>query len=499
MCFKKLFSRLLLGAILYTARSGSAMQPEDPARGINYREAFDQTEIHKKFRDHLVAQGCTSNLYEQTKHQQNESKQSSPAAAAAIEMHAQAPEKECLIDIQPEKSSSDPKAQAAYEQACINNLRAAHRWILTAPARRNLTLLGLFIGAAGVTTYYLGADSFGGSFSVFAVVFNSVHQLRSTMDSLYNLAFPPAHPLNPLEERFAKTQCYIPKALWPMIIEKFMLARQNQFEQRRAMEYIEFALGITTYKPKPELQLTQSKLAQVTSALHSNIDTFFRDYEYRSQKESPAAAKEPVEVKAAAPAKEAIEAPSLSDFCCILKINTDKFIQSLVDNKSPAPRYIYLFGPGGIGKTHFVQKLCSWIEQFLPGSIQFEDLVITAANELEGNEGRPGAFLRVLRNQLLSNKRASVVFMDEATWLNNDGMISPAKRVFNGDQSKLSTTYFGAGVEGAGINLAMPPMLIFCAGNEDIKDKALDSRFDKPRYPLPKQNGTCWACIECCS
>lgn len=77
--------------------------------------------------------------------------------------------------------------------------------------------------------------------------------------------------------------------------------------------------------------------------------------------------------------------------------------------------------------------------------------------------------------------------MDEASWLNKDDIISPAKRVFNGNLSRLSTSYFGGGLEGFGINLKMPPALIFVASNEEIKDPALKTRFDVIEFPSPKK------------
>lgn len=349
--------------------------------------------------------------------------------------------------------------QKAYEHACSNRLRSARRWAITEPARESLTLLALLTGAAIATNKGAGEESVGGSFSIFAAIFNGVYLLREAINSGFNLAFQPQSALTRLETRFALNQCFIPKALWPAIIEKFMLARQNPFEQRKCMDFIEFTLGLTTYKPKPPLPLQETSALEVIAELHRRIDQFFNDYNDTSDGE-----------------------------CCrMLKVNIAKFVFDLLNN-SQTSRYIYLCGPGGIGKTYFVHTLCSWIEELLPGAVQYDNLVITSAEELEGSSQRPGAMLRVLRNQLIANKRGSVIFMDEATWLNHDGMISAAKRVFNGDQSTLSTSYFGSGIEGTGITLKMPPMLIFVASNDEIKNPALKSRFDTIKYPLPKED-----------
>lgn len=438
--------------------------PQDPVSNIRYTDAFDQTAVYSKFKKYLITVGCASNVFE------------SPQDAkpmASLDNQDSKEDRPINDDVpllvagikQDSPTLIDQLIQAEYEEACLKKLRSARNWAITEPARESLTLLGLLIGAATSTTALLGTDSFGGSFSVSAVMFNAVFLLRDSIRSVYNYAYPPIHALNRLEEKFARNKCYIPKVFWGKIIEEFMKARQNQFAQLKAMDFLEFALELTTYKPKPMLMLNQTKQDQICSNLHDRIDSFFKDYEFGAAKDK-----------------------SITNFCWCIKINTDKFIKALATKKSQAPRYIYLFGPGGIGKTYFIQKLCSWIEELIPGSVRFENMTITTPTELEGDTERPSAILRVLRNQLMSNKNASVVFMDEATWLNDNGMINSAKRVFNGDQSRISTSFFGAGIEGAGINLAIPPMFIFCAGNKKIDDLALASRFDSPTYPLPKQS-----------
>lgn len=410
------------------AQMGSS-SPQDPLLRIDYMDAFNQSKIHERFKNLMLASGCAGNVFSKSSTEQLPTK----------------------------NKPLNPIVQKAYEQACLKKLQSARRWTITEPARESLTLLALSIGAAVATYKMIDEKSMGGSFSIFATISSSVFLLREVINSGYNFAFQSRSALTRLEESFAQNQCFIPKALWPAIIEKFMLARQNPFEQRKCMDFIEWTLGLTTYKPKPALAPKTGDASTIIKELHTRIDQFFNDYNDTSDGE-----------------------------CCrTLKVNISKFILDLFNNTQTS-RCMYLCGPGGIGKTYFVQLLCSWIEELLPGSVQFEDLVITSAEELEGSQQRPGAMLRVLRNQLTANKRASVLFMDEATWLNHGHMTDCAKRVFNGNQSKLSTSYFGDGIEGTGINLNMPPMLIFVASNDEIKDPALKSRFDTIKYPLPK-------------
>ncbi len=451
---------------------GSSQQ--DPLSRINYRDAFDQKKIHKKFEWLMRELGCAENVF-------------GPDDSSAI-----------VIDIRDDKSLQpsctqssweflrrlaleltlqDPDqspylTQQDYERACVNCLQAARRWAITEPARESMTLMGLMGCAVAAIKKMVGPESMGGSFGIFTGLFNAAFLCRPCIRSCYNWQWPPAHPLNDLEGRFAKNQCFIPKALWRVIIEKFMIARNNQFQQRECTDFIEFALGLTTYKPKPEIKIDghpvdEHSVTRAMEILSPQIDQFFADYE--DQEDG-------------------------GKSILFIKLNVYKFLQVLVGKTDEAPRYIHLHGPGGIGKTHFVYKLSEWINKIIPNSIRFEDLVITSAEELEGSVNRPGAILRVLRNQVIEDKRGSIVFMDEATWLNREDMISPAKRVFNGNLANLSTAYFGGGIEGAGIKLKLPPMLIFVASNEEIKDAALKSRFDTILFPSPTQQTlTCHA------
>jgi len=446
-------------AFLATAGTGANAMFEvqqDPLNRINYRDAFDQTKITGQFRGLMERWGCAANVFGQTD--------------ASIDIAEIFSEQDIVAD----QDMLDYE-ESDYAQACLNQLHIARRWTITEPAREALTFMALEAIAAGILMKTLKADSLGGSFSVFAALFNSVHLLNSAVRSLYTLAYPPAHPLCILEELFAKNQCFIPKALWPMIIEKFMLARLNQFEQRKSIDYIEFALGLTIYKPKPSVRLKNNiGLEEGMGYLFENIDKFFEDY---------------------------VDQKDNQTSLWILKHNVYKFVKALrgdVVGEVESPRYLYLHGPGGIGKTHFIHQLCAWINELIPGSIHFEEVTVSTPDELEGNQERPGVFLRVFRNQLMNDKKGSVIFIDEATWLNNEGMVSPAKRVFNGNQSRLSTTYFGAGVDGTGVAIKAPPMLIFVACNETIRDIPLQSRFDCIQFPMPKMQTLVQHALKTC-
>ena len=114
------------------------------------------------------------------------------------------------------------------------------------------------------------------------------------------------------------------------------------------------------------------------------------------------------------------------------------------------------------------------------------NLHITSPEELEGNDKRSGVFLNILRNQCTERRRGSVVVLDEASFLNSENFISPSKRVFNGTFTQLKTTYFGTGIDGSGVTLKVPPILLLATNNEEITDPALKSRFDVINFPNPK-------------
>jgi len=401
---------------------------------INYRDAFNQSDIHKRYENLLKSWGCDTNVFDQVQ----------PSTLAQTKIDG-----EDLIEL-----------EKKYQKACLKRLFSVRRRAITTPALASLVMIGLMACSTTVISRTLTKNSYLQSYSIYNSISSCIPMFGSILEAIHNLVFPRVHPLDTLEEHFAKNKCFIPKTLWPAITEKFMIARNNQFEQQANMNFLYFALGLTTYKPKLTLHLSKNDVQGVIDELHQRIDQFFGDY-YQ---------------------------PKTTQTCCqLIKLNVSKFVLNLLGSHDNPPRYISFHGPAGIGKTFFVRQLSEWIEELLPGTVNFESMVIASPEELEGNKQRPGAILRVLNNQLKADKRGSVVFIDEATWLNDPRMASCAKRVFNGDQSTLSTDYFGVGIDGVGVNLTMPPMLIFVASNEEIKNPALKSRFDVIKYPLPSQ------------
>lgn len=466
MTIQKLFLSLILCLVtvqntIFPMEFGSGSQ--DPLSRLNYRTAFDQNALYQKFAPLMERWGCAHNVLDQNAPIDRTNQPEDTVIIFDTENSDTAEHELIPLIRSPEtqKASTNntplKNLEENYTKACLAKLQSARRWALSEDARIAGSAIALQASAV-LALKTATPNEVANGFGMFALFYDTAMLLRPALRSIWNLTKPPTHPLNGLEERFAINQCFIPKKLWPIITNKFMIARTNQFEQRNAMDFLEFSLGLTSCKQKPALTINEQNLRQGIQTLFNKIDHFFADY-----KDQP------------------------SENLWMLKDNVSKFILSLTNDHTQTPRYLYLQGLGGIGKTYFINQLSRWIEELIPDGVCFENVTVSGAEELEGSSQRPGAILRVLRNQLLKNKRGSIVFMDEASWLNKEDMISSAKRVFNGDQSTLTTSYFGSGVEGTGVALAIPPILTCLASNDQIKDPALKTRFDTIEFPAPKK------------
>lgn len=433
---------------------------DDPFSKIQYKKAFDQATIYEKYRTLLEKMGCADNVFQSNAGADSISRQAIASDKSAVNIKNDPSE---VVSFDP---VSDAKEFAAFKRECLMRLNNARRLSILIPTTVNLSDLA-FTGVVGASVHKIlqyfpnafGTDNIGNV--SLSALFGALYSMKGIVGAGYNLMYWPQNSLEALENHYAKNKCYIPNALWPKIELQFLEARQSLPKNEAQKHFLEFATGFTVYKPKPALKFKDDmSIEDVKNELSRRIDEFFGNYKNN---------------------------PQLN----YIKINVSKFIDLLAHDPKSArvqpPRYLYLYGSGGIGKTHFVQTLENWINELVPQSVSFDDVIINSYDDLEGSEARPGAFLKALRNQLMQNRRGSVIMMDEATWLNDPGMVSSAKRIFNGDQAKLVTSYFGKNMDGTGVSLEIPPMLIFVASNEKIVDPALESRFDIILYPAPSQ------------
>ena len=449
--------------------AGQEGPPRDPLGAMDYKKAFDQKAIYRSFQDHLVASGagCAENAgvvlavpvaepEVVVARMGGSRRRVHGAGRGEAGAYAQVAGDE-VVEVLP--AAVDKDAAEKFETACMKRLqRERHKALLVTAREDGTVLLMMIMATIASTSLTGGTESMGGGFSVFALLSQAVWMLKPITRSILNRMVPPPNVLEDLENAFAKNMCYIPNALWAAIIEKFFIARQNQFQQRDCMEFIRFALQLTVYKPKlvrlPDVEATE----RIADDLYKRVDTFFNDYD---------------------DAKD-------QGYRYYLKRNIERFIQLLLKKSDEVPRYMCLHGIGGVGKTEFVKKLREWMNTLLGDCLSFQSIKIGSVTDLTGDEAKPGAMLDVLAGIEAAGKLGAVVFMDEANWLN--AFPADAKEVFNGNQSKIATKYFGSGYKGEGIGLTMPPLLIFVAMNPEIEDKALRTRFDVVEYPSVKNS-----------
>lgn len=418
----------------------------DPLISLRYRDAFDQQKIFNKFRDLMEHWGCDKNVF-QDAISTNQLKQSSGQKAKRDEAFW-------------------AQRKKAFEKACLAKLAWERRGSIGKPVVNASVFLALMVVGTYVTNkFFVDKNSLGGSFGTANTIMGSAFILFDIIRTGSNFWRTQPHLVDELEKEYAVNQCFIPRDLWSLIIEKFTAARSNPHEELRSINFIKFALGFKQYRPlEPVLMRLPSKPLQkaekgpVAEEILRRIDTFFACYETR-----------PAQLSA-------------------LKEHVSAFISQLINGGDDSLRCQYLVGSYGKGKNQFVTELASWIDELLPQSLHYEEFKVSSLAELEGSPNQAGLFLTALRNQLRAKRRGVIIFMDEATWLNEQHLTSEAKRVFNENFSKISTQYFGNDIAGHGLNLSLPPTLVFVASNEPIKDGALSSRFDSTPFPEPKGN-----------
>ena len=429
---------IILGLVFFlTSNIVFGQDSSDPYKGMRYDQAFNQTDLYEKYKNLIYYMNCQDNIFEYS------------AESVSVNL--------TLEEYQKELKN--------FETECLDRLNKARLVPIMKPAVASVLTSTLKAGAMVAAFMYM-KKSKDPMISMVGSVYSNIFQYigligisHEIVNVAHNLFSKPNNSIGYLEEYFVKNKCYIPNVLWPKITNAFILARENGY----STDFLQFILNFTVNKPKDVISCKKvNSINEVKKELRERIKLFFQSYEKFNNLES----------------------------LSYIQINVEKFIDELIEYRTSGvlgqgPRYIYLHGVGGIGKTHFVQTLASWIEELLPNSVIFEELVINSAIELEGNDRIPGALLKVLRNQLMQSKRGSIIMFDEASWFNDPTMISSVKRVFNGDRSKLSSAFFGVNIDGSMVSFSMPPMLIFVAANDKINDEALASRFDLVFYPNP--------------
>ena len=405
---------------------------QDPVAGINYSKAFDQSDFYKQFEDLLQQLGCLENAYQD----------------------GYLDTKQCYAH---EKINIDEidwtLAEIDFKEKCLGRLNQARRAAILRPLYDSGTCLGLLLSTGGLASIWLpGSEPLFVSISAINMVFFT----KNIITSLSNWYDTKSHPVDKFEKIYAENKCYIPHEIWHCIEDEFLKARSNQYSQNQSLSFLEFALGLTVHKKKRAL--ANFDMEQISNKLSKKIDKFFKDYEEHAD------------------AKELFA----------LKASIDNFVLGLLGGKERS-RYIYLSGSKGLGKTHFARKLNGWITKLMPQSTAYSEQAVRSPAQLGGSLETPGFLLSALRMQCAANTNGSVILLDDAAWINNSSYLSDALNVFENPLLPLRAKYFGDGINGNGIELKMPPILIILAGIADIKDDTLKSYFDFFTFPKPKK------------
>ncbi len=462
MKIKRLFQATFLAIAAIVFNSMGAMSertPPDPLISIAYRDAFDQHKIHPEFADLMFQWGCAANVFKDDGNLYELPLSKHPSD---FELLPQPPfNGQSAFESSQEFALRNGGRAAEYAAACLAKLKNARIWTLGEPLRDNTVHAGLMVTAGVITALSLGTNTLAGGQGPLYAIFNCVGSANPCVRSCWHLAYPPSRELDELEVSFAKNQCFIPRVLWRKIITEFMLARTNPLTQDKHLNFLEFALDLTLYKQRAPLAVKEGYTFEAAMhELFARIEKFFeQNYVPLDQKGT-----------------QGIEALKSQIFDFLAEVANPKNAQS-------AFHYLYLRGSYGIGKTYFVNELCRWLNELFPGSIQHKILDnIESPAQLQGNNDHPGIILDVMRDQLKNGKNGSIIFIDEATWFNDEKMGGTCRTVFNGDQCKLSTSYLGEDITIEN----MPPMLIIVAANDPIKNPALSSRFIQVDFPAPK-------------
>lgn len=431
----------------------SPQSNQNPVAGINYTKAFDQSRIYEKYSDLMEHIGCDENL--------KFSKPDSPSLFEQCQGVASGLIKDCqnngdYIAIDLRDNLYYKEQLSNFQNECLDLLKTERRTIILRPAYEQGYFQAALLSIVGTACYFVPSAL---PFSLPFVAMDLAYNGKVVLRALNNWLDTPRHSVDEVETIYAIHKCFIPNQFWKPIEDEFLKARGNQFSQNGALNFLEFTLGLTVYKRQSPLNLPSTP-EKIYQKLHDKVDGFFSDYEKFDK---------------------LMHLPSI-------KRSIADFIRGILGGEE-RPRYIYLHGSLGIGKTFFTESVNKWIEELLPNRTCYFDHKIRDVADLEGGPGVAGVYLSVLKNLCKEDKTAAVLLIDEATWLNRDEFIPSALKVFEKSKGKLQILYSGEGkAEKNNIEIDLPPILTFVAGNDKIENKALSSRFNFIEYPLPKKS-----------
>lgn len=248
---------IIFQAALYISSSllGMEQTERDPYIRIKYRDAFDQKEIHKTHADLMRQLSCNLNVFNDAHesissilpgYDPRGSACTTRCSNAAVACAKKAGSSACSYaqdfmpwapgerDLELGVELADRDARKAYLDACHNKLWWARFHAVSRPAVEGGVLLGLLWASIWAAEQKMSKESYGGTAGIMFGWMNSAFIFKDMLPSILNIISAPKNDMEEIEERFAANQCFIPKALWPKIIDQFGMARTNQYQQQAA-------------------------------------------------------------------------------------------------------------------------------------------------------------------------------------------------------------------------------------------------------------------------
>ncbi len=426
----------------------------DPYARMDCTRAFDHSSIDRKYSALMESLGCAANVFEER--QLPSSTHNSISGSADVYINLPDP---------PESTPAwevvkSPLMQSYYD-ACIKKLNSAKRSAVYEPAKGGILTIFVLLSVFFTIELILGWGSNYGNLAVYGSLLALVPPVSTVAQSTLTHFYPQKQLISELEIEFAKKQCFIPRALWPIIEAKFAKLRQVPSEWNNAYNFIQFALKFVVYYPLPPVAIANTEFIDAASkrmlkqTLNQEIDRYFADYQEIDPKQLRS-----------------------------IKHTITAFAMQLLGDKQ-RPNYLYISGPPGIGKSHFVNTVNRWFAKLLPKAVSADRLVVESPEDLIGTSNSQGVFLRAL-SKMYRRQRHGIIAEAKANWINKREYGRAIDSVFAERLEYINTTYFGEGDDGRGVKLTAPPMLVMLTNTEKIEPAEIENLFTNINFPLPK-------------
>ncbi len=441
---------ICLFALTQTAFSAPKEDDKDPYIYTDYIEAFNQENLWKKFSCVLKSEGLESLV------QKDE--------------NIEAYEIACTTN------------SIELDNALVEDFLTKKRHHAFAPVMSTAqgtlvyaSVLGLLLGLA---TRYLPARllAMGTGFGGFVVASDIASTTQDLAKQYFKLRNYRGDPLLPYETKYVKRKRFISKALWEKIENRFSSARTTPYGRQEHLNYFDSLFNQPNEAPTP-LFLTEETIGD------QNHECKFTESEAISLCKPSTTHKQRL-LDRFVPKIHKFFDGVYND---TLGIETNKISSAfwthltseMPDSKTTkhgllAPtqrRPLFLYGPPAVGKTTMMEYFS---KEFGIPLVIINLAEASNAEDIFGNKDKPGLLLTGLEE---TSQKNAILFFDEASeTFNNKDLVALLKGLFEPDRGKFHSPFLG-------VTLDLSKYFIVAAGNAEINDEALASRFVKVNFP----------------